>query len=357
MKTLPVDFTGYGPVGKPAMVVRITRRDGEIIRIAQAQSPITVVDTSETFSPVAGVVLHAMKHTRNGDMPSTQIDAVMTSAGTFRIYDVIFKKYDGAKVEIYVVDRTDLATAGLLFTGFIGAVTYSPLATAGPVSFEVRGQATRATLPFTQVYGPMCRTDLGSTLCKIPILPDDVARQETIAVGDFRRVRFTANDTPDDYANRYLEATAITTGVTAASAPSFSSTIGNTTVDGGVTWTTRDAWTRYAKVATIVNAHSITLDAVPDARAVDGWYDQGAMIFRTGFSAGRGYEVGSWTNSSKTVATYLPIGEVIAVDDWLEIYPGCFKRRVEDCFTKFANTANFQGEDGLAGVAAAAAGS
>lgn len=54
---------------------------------------------------------------------------------------------------------------------------------------------------------------------------------ETLAVGDTR--------IPSVYGSFQYEVTAITTGITGASEPTWPTVVGNTVVDGGVTWTCR----------------------------------------------------------------------------------------------------------------------
>lgn len=349
MKSLPLSLTDVAlKVGK---VVEITRRDGTVYRHTTAQSALSI--GSFTYSPIAGLTISAIKHTLGGAAASVQIDVVHSDGGTFDTADLDAGRFDFASVVIGIYDRADADTIGTYFTGTIQPVSFS---IQGMASFDARGLAADQVGIFTQKYQPMCRADLGDSLCRVPILPDDVERSTTYAVGDFARVRFAANNTPDDYLNRYLEVTAITTGITAGSAPSFSSTVGNTTVDGGVTWTTRNAWTRWARIASITDQHTITLTVNPDTdRGIDDWFNQGVFIMRSGNHSGWAFEVGDWLMSTLKIISYLPCGNVIAVNDWMEIWPGCDKTFSTGGCPKFSNQLNFQGEGHFLGVKAASA--
>jgi hypothetical protein len=352
VKSLPLTLTGNI---KPARAITITRRDGTVYRATDAQVPFTI--SSLTYSPLGGLVVGAIKHTLGGEAASTQIDVVHSDGGTFDTADIFHGRFDSALVTVGIFDRASATSVGTLFTGKMQPVSFS---TDGRASFDVMGIATEHVGIFTQKCQPMCRADFGSTLCRVPILPvgdwflEETPRSTAVSQGLYARHQFATNGTPDDYANRYLEVT--TAGTTAGSPPSFSSTVGNTTNDGTAVWTTREAWARYARVGSIIDQHTITLTANPDAtRAVDGWFDQGVLVMRSGASDGWAYEVGAWIQSTNRVTTYLPIGELVAVNDWLEIYPGCnFTLATGGC-PKFSNELNFQGEPHFLGARAAAA--
>lgn len=352
MLDLPVDTTAR--VIRWARLCRITRQDGTIYRIAEAQSSITV--GGETFVPVAGLTISAIKHALGISPSSVNLTVALAEGGTFDRNEATDGKFDEALVEVMLVDRTNILTPGLMFSGRIGPTVFTDNDDA---RFDARGHSVKARGPFLPSFGPMCRTDLGSVLCKIAIRPADVLRNHTYSVGATARVRFTTGaGTPDEYGDRFLEVTSITTGITAGSAPSFSSTIGATTVDGGVTWTTRNAWTRAAKVGAILDQFSFTLDRDPDARAVDNWFNQGAVRMHDGYSAGTAFAVGRWVSASRKVTLYRPIAAagnstLIAAGDWLEIWRGC-DFTINTCSTVFANSKNFRGEPHFAGAAAAA---
>lgn len=354
MLTLPLTLTDT--VLKPTRICKITRTDGEIIRIAEAQMAL-VVD-GETYSP-SGFTLSAVKHVVGVEAASTQIDAAI--GGVFDLYEVVDGKFDYATVQVYVVNRDTLTSPGLIFKGFVGATTIGAL--HNTVSMNVVGYQVKVKWPFIQKFGPMCRTDFGSDLCRIPLRPSVIARSTTYTTRALAtsvdhyagRISNGGND-PDQYANVFFECT--TAGATAGSAPSFNFSVGATTTDGTAVFTARDAWTRHAKIASITNQFVIVLDRDPDPRGVTAWYNQGAIRMWDGYSAGTAFEIGSWTLSTRTIILYLPIGAanddtLIHAGDWLEIWPGC-DFTIAKCSGTYANSEQFRGEPYFLGAAAAA---
>ena len=110
MLDLPVTLTDR--ILKPARLCTITRLDGEMIRIAEAQVPITVVDAAATWYPLAGFQMSAGKWQVGGEAASIQIDAAMSVGGTFDLYEVVDGKFDAAAVRVDLVDRANPTTRG-----------------------------------------------------------------------------------------------------------------------------------------------------------------------------------------------------------------------------------------------------
>jgi uncharacterized phage protein (TIGR02218 family) len=111
------------------------------------------------------MAVSAVTHTRNGDMPSCQIVGVCTSGAFFDNIDVQNGVFDGAKVQIYIVDRNSLSRKGLLFTGVVSNTSLDVLAHL--VSMDVKGSAAFSRILMTRKRSPMCQTDLFSTLCGV----------------------------------------------------------------------------------------------------------------------------------------------------------------------------------------------
>lgn len=147
-------------VGFPARLCVITRSDGTVYRIAESDIAITV--SGDTFDVVPGIQISAIKHTANGEMPSCQIVAVHGSAAVINSTHLDIGLFDGAEVQLYVVDRLNLSRKGLIFTGAISTISYD---VENQVVFAVKGPASSAKVLMLQTRSPMCRTDLFSTLC------------------------------------------------------------------------------------------------------------------------------------------------------------------------------------------------
>lgn len=182
----------------PARLCTITRRDGTIYRIAEAQNAIEV--GADIWSPVNGLTISAVKHTIGGEMPSTAITLAHSDGGTFDTADIANGLFDGATVQIYVVDRPVHGALGLLFVGTIQPVSYS---IDGAASFDIRGHSARANGKFVQTYAAMCRTDLFSVLCGLDETSFDVDAEVDAIIDKFNfTVRGIGSPPADGYFNQ-----------------------------------------------------------------------------------------------------------------------------------------------------------
>lgn len=146
-----------------ARVVKITRLDGVILRIAEADEAITA--SAQTFTPLQGCTISAVKHIINGDMGSMEIRFAHSEGGTLDTAELNTGFWDGSTIQMFLVDRSTTTTLGdPIFTGLIDTVSIDPIGSAG--SFDIRGLAAQAEA-FIQTFQPMCRTDLFSSLCQL----------------------------------------------------------------------------------------------------------------------------------------------------------------------------------------------
>jgi hypothetical protein len=93
-----------------ARVVKLTRLDDVILRIAEADEPITV--SGQTFLPLPGSAISAVKHILNGDMGSMAIAFAHSEGGTIDTAELNNGYWDGAAVQMYLVDRSSATTLG-----------------------------------------------------------------------------------------------------------------------------------------------------------------------------------------------------------------------------------------------------
>lgn len=154
------------------------------------------------------------------------------------------------------------------------------------------------------------------------------------------------SDSCEAFENRVYRVTQA--GTTAATQPTYDTTIGNDTTDGTAVLTAENAFRRSAEVDTVTSRRVFTI-IVDEARAVDDWFNGGGCLFETGANAGRTIEVKDWVQSSNTVTLFLPAPFTVAPGDKLCIYAGCDKKR-QTCFDKFANVINFRGFPDLPGL-------
>lgn len=87
---------------------------------------------------------------------------------------------------------------------------------------------------------------------------------------------------------------------------------------------------------------------VDEPRAIDGWYNGGAITFETGENQGRLIEIKEWVQENSRLTLFLPSPYPVQVGDTARIYPGCDKR-LETCIGIFNNILNFRGEPYIPG--------
>lgn len=145
---------------------------------------------------------------------------------------------------------------------------------------------------------------------------------------------------PSDVDNLYWECT--DGGTTAVTYPAtFSGGAGSTAVDGGVVWTARNPYLRAGRVVTATDRRVFT-SVISEARAVDGWFNGGSVIFVTGDNAGVIMEVKQWRQINGEIQLFLSLPHNIQTNDEFYIYPGCDKSRIS-CAAIFNNIINFFG--------------
>lgn len=235
--------------------------------------------------------------------------------------DLIAGLFNYAQYRIFMVNYNDPDGMGQikLKKGRLGEVQY----TADNIfNVELRSLTQALAQSVVNLYSPDCPVDLGDTKCGVPIDPAVRANSTAYTAGQFVKVATGGGAGYEAYENRIYECT--TAGTTAGSPPVFDETVGNTTADGSVVWTAREAFSRHAVVATVTNRRVFSI-TVTETRAVDGWFDLGIIQWETGNNAGRMSEVKTWVNAGSSVTLYLSVPQDIQVGDRLRIYPGCNK--------------------------------
>lgn len=331
-----------------AYLVTITRIDGEVFRITTW--PQTIKIGAVSWTPGVGLTIYDIAERSNGDSASTQISFSTYPGGLIDPVDVAFDMFAEAEVLIELCDPFNPDTPDFHFYGKVGNKS-KPI--HGVVTFELINPHGSPNYQLVKQYTPMCRFAFGNvfSFCGMPIMQPHMQRSGQYAVGN--NFRFLTGASPTGYGNVYFEVTSITTGFTAAVAPTFNYTVDATTVDGGVTWTARSAWERACEVATIADPHTFTLTALPDLRAsADGWYGPGMFMPVTGRNANRAYQLGLWEGATLTATSYRPVCTGLVVGDLALIWPDCDKT-LAMCDGKYANARRYGGYPYYAGAKAA----
>lgn len=322
--------------------------DGTTIRVSGTGENVTFDE--EANSPLAATVwtkdksftVSQLKSRGNGDVPDGDITAPTAISGAYDSEDVFNGVFEGMEITLWMIDYTDPSDGSMQLGPYtVSEIQYDD---RGKIAaFECRGILQRAKEVTVDENSVGCRSTLGDQRvghCNVPLYPDDRANSTAYSVGDYIRVPTAGN-----YGNRMFRCS--TAGTTAASQPVYDYTIANTTTDGTAVFTAEDAWVRSATVATVTSTGDFTL-TISEARAVNGWFELGAIKWITGNNAATYNQVRVWTQSTSRVQTWSTAQKTVQVGDTLEIIPGCDKV-FATCQTKFDNTINYRGERHLPG--------
>lgn len=349
MKSASAGLAAHLASGQPltlAACYEFTRRDGQVFRFTDHDRDL-VVD-GNTYVAARGPSRNAISAAADMSVPETEIVALLDNAAITEA-DIRAGRWDHARFRLLAVNWADTTQGSIVLrTGWLGRVTPQDNGTA---RVELRGLAQAAQQQIVRAYTPHCDADLGDVRCRIPLAPPLRANSTVYTLGQFVAVE-TDTSASGIYRQERRIYECTTAGTSAVSEPTFTLTIGGTTVDGGVTWTTRQAWTQPATVATVITQASVTLVDDGIGSFADGWFDGGVVVWESGANEGVAQEVNGWVQASRTLTLFLSAPLPIVPGDRLRVSPGCDKR-IATCRTKFGNWVNFRGFPDVPGAAAA----
>lgn len=371
MKTATPEMAAHLQQDTTSLTVcwRLTRVDGTRYHFTALDRDVVfdIGDGPETYSSLGSFTRTAVANT--DDLAVDNLDVFGALGELVDAQELERGLFNNALIEIFVVNWDDLTMGSVkLRRGWIGEVTSTP---EGIFKAEMRGMAQALIRKVGRVITPECDADLGDVRCGVPIKPAVRLNSHSYAVGD--RIKLDV-DVQDTYQ-------CTVAGSTAVSAPSFDTTIGNTTVDGTVHWLAVSPWQRFNEVIAVdpdlprkkfgvSSAETFstwppaTSESYPTPESAkagynvfpDGSMNNGVVLFTTGRNAGVAMEIREWTAGSggdkptpAIIELYLPMPFNIEVGDEIRMYRGCFKRVLSDCRDVFDNVVNFRGFPGIPG--------
>jgi uncharacterized phage protein (TIGR02218 family) len=102
------------------------------------------------------------------------------------------------------------------------------------------------------------------------------------------------------------------------------------------------------QTGTVVTVTSLQEFTASGLTAAANYFDDGVVTWLSGHNTGATMETGSWDGVS-LVTLFLSMPNEIQVGDTFTIEPGC-NHSTTDCFGKFNNIINFQGENVMPGM-------
>jgi hypothetical protein len=286
-----------------------------------------------TYRASTGFVRHSITTKSSLNVDRTAARGFLDSA-SFAEADLRDGLYDGATVYIFAVHWDGLADGTIkLIKGWIGKVTHGDL----EFQSELRGLHQLLQQRVGDIYSQRCRVKThgdwdGLAECKFVATPDDWLATTVYALGDF--VKAT---TPDG--RRYIVTTA---GTSDSSEPTWDTTIGNTTADATVVWTTEDGFVKEGTVDVVTSDQVFTITGLV-ASIPDNIFSVGHIEFLSGINSGFEMDIKLWVTATSTVTLLFPMRRAVSNGDSVRLTAGC-DRTFEMCRDQYDNILNYRGE-------------
>lgn len=292
MKTISNDLLVHIslPMTTLARLWKVTRVDTTVISFTDHDTDL--VYEGVTYTAADGFTPSAVEHKADVSPDNLEVMGFLDSSAIDE-RDVRARLYDGADIELRVVNYSDLTQGDLKFLkGTLGDVQLIN----GQFIAQLRGLTQYLTTITGSTYGPVCRAELfdGGT---------------GINTGNHWKCRLNRAD--------YVQSGS----VVSSSDP-----------------------TTISPASGLLQVGSTT----PSAPAPAGWFDDGVITFTSGVLDGMKFEIATWTGTLSLFAGN-PMPFQPSPGDTFEIEPGCDKLR-STCFGKFNNVVNFSGEADIPGI-------
>jgi hypothetical protein len=255
-----------------------------------------VID-GQTYLSTVGFSASAIQTGSTGEVDNLEVLGIFEDTAIIE-QDIKNGLFDYATVRLFAVNWDDL-TQGIirLRHGWLGETTRSP---EGAFIAELRGLTQALVQEFGTNYSPICRADLGDSKCKVPIKPGPWAPGFTFLAGDHVQA---ATQSTDALLQAVFEAS--NGGTTGGSEPTWDTTVGNSTVDGSITWVSKNYWRVLGTVATALSQKQFISSALsfPAAPAGTGLDTSAAVGFRGDIKTGTTITVSDGVHSHSINAT------------------------------------------------------
>lgn len=272
------------------------RTDGFVVALTDLDRDVTYTSTvgvkanvSVTYAAEDGMTRTADAANSDLSPDNLDVDAFLDSEAITE-KDIRGKLYDAATIEIRVVNYADLTMGEVkIRVGTIGKIVTKN----GVLTAELRGLLQQLANVIGDVYGPVCRAELGDVKCKVDM-------------------------------DKYIQDGSVESVVSA--------------------------------VSIVPNAGLLQIgSATPSNPAPAGWFDDGILTWTSGDNSGLSNQIKSWDGTTLIFTLPMfaqPTGGTPSVGDTFTITPGCNHSAdpdTGDCQNKFQNIINFRGEPNIPG--------
>jgi len=319
-----------------AACLKITLINGTVFGFTNYSQDLII--NGVTFSSMSGQNITATETSTGFSVDSIDIETLKVITG-IPVASILSGLFDHASFDYFLVNYLDFSmNFGILRRGKIGKITNE----RSQYAIELRGMMEAYKKRILDLYTAQCIVDLGDAKCKVQLNPPvwTALTGFTIRASGLGESGGIVKPTAEN--RRHFKA--VIAGTSGASEPSWDTVIGNTTVDGTVTWEAIQSLFLPGVVEQVSTAtHRIFIDN--SMVELDDFFLGGKLTWLTGDNANRSFEVKRFktVNSNKELELILSTFLPIKVGDTYTIQAGCSKRKDEDCIAKFDNIVNFRG--------------
>ena len=310
-----------------ATLVLLIEADGTRIAMTDWDEELDVDligDGSLTYAPAIFSELSAFSAQINAPIDDRDLKIIIDGT-TISANDIRRGRLDNAVVWIGYVMPTDLPNPWVYCTYDVGQSKINGLVS----QLELLGSEKRLEQSVGVSLTANCYKTYGDFDCGIPTRADAWAATTAYAVDGLVK-RLTGSGI------FWFKATAITTGISGGTEPTWPTVLGGTVVDGGVTWTAIRARRLIGTVSAVTDRRTFTATGITVAA---DYFGEGFITFLTGDNTGDTRRVRS-DNGTGTLILQQGAYDDIAIGDTFEALVGCRHRRQEDCITKHDNANN-----------------
>jgi len=254
--------------------------------------------------------------------------------------DIAAGRYDFAEIEIALFNYNVLADGEMVLRkGNLGEISSLRDRFIG----ELRGMTDFLQQNNIKRTSVTCRVELKDSDCSVRLEPPVWTATTAFTVRPAGDAGAGSVVRPTTENGRHFKCT--TAGTSGGSEPSWDLTIGNTTADGSVVWTTIQGLTLTGTLTGVTDNSNFADTSRTEA---DDFWTFGLLTFTSGNNIGIGIEIKDYTLSTGALELYAAMPFTVASGDTYEVEAGCDKR-LTTCITKFDNVKNFRGEPYIPG--------
>lgn len=328
-----------------ATALKITREDGLVLALTSHDKSDLIEIGSESLLYLADpgflttdIVIQANAAVGNFELTTVHDNTIFTAV------DILNGLWRHASFVVFRYNYNDLVVdPQFMLAGNIGEITIN----LNDLKVEMRDIRQYLQQTVGPVSAKNCRVRLGSPSCGVRLDPPQWAAGVARTVVPTGDAKLGSIVKPTVYNGRHFKCT--TAGTSGGVEPAWNTTVGGTTNDNGVIWTTVYALTVTGAVTSFSGLLPFSVFQDTSRSEPEDWFGDGLFKFTSGDNTGAYRKVKGYESNGTFILT-TPYFGAIGVGDTYVVEAGCRKRLEEDCADKHNNNLNQQAEPHREGI-------